>query len=469
MKIRLGEGSLVGLGVVLYLLLLICFAFYTDGTVDTGDSIYHYFFSKYAFLHPENFLNHWAKPLFVLLSASFAQFGFVGIKVFNAVVAAITVWFVYKVAKLLNFYKAWLAPVFLIFTPGYFTHILSGLTEPLFGMLLVCGLYLFFSRKYLFAAIVVSFLPFVRSEGLIIVGVFVVYFIFDKGYRFLPWLFVGHLFYSVVGAFYYHDVFWVFTKIPYSESSGKYGSGNWSHFLIQLNYILGVPLYVFLGFAFVLKTKLLFVKRFIAVVFDSSSSVIVYVLFFVFVLAHSLFWYFGIFESMGMKRVLIAVVPLGPLIVLDGLNRLTALFNKPIWQKSVFFLSVFTIVLFPFVPNPASINWKKDFTLSDDQLLIRDASMYIQANYFDKVFVYTAHPYYYLINDIDPFSADFIELKNLHKKQKPENYLIVWDSWFAPTENGITLNQLEADSALSIVKMFKSTTGNVVALFESKN
>lgn len=465
------KERLVLLTVLIYFVILLCFAFLADGTGDTGDSIFHYFFSKYAFEHPANFLNHWAKPFFVFVSTPFAQFGFVGIKVFNCCVAAVTVWFVYKVAKLLNFSNAWLAPVFLIFTPGYFTHVFSGLTEPLFGMLLMCGLYLFFSKKQLSAAIILSFLPFVRSEGLIIVGVFAVYFIFDKGYRFLPWLFLGHLFYSIVGAFYYQDLFWVFTKIPYSDSSGKYGSGNWNHFLIQLNYIIGIPLCVFLGLSFVLKMKQLFTQGFLKAIFDSKGTSILYVLFSAFVVAHSLFWYFGIFESMGMKRVLIAIVPLVPLMVLEWVNILVALINKPILQKSAIGIVLSVIIVFPFVPNPASINWKKDFSLTDDQLLIRDAHQYIKTNYSDTIYTYSAHPYFYLLNDVNPFADNFIELKNRSVEPKPSHYLVLWDSWFATTENGVTLELLHSDSTLRCIRTLTcdSNPEKVVVLFENRD
>lgn len=455
--------------VVLYFIILICFAFFAEGTGDTGDSIYHYLFSRYAFEYPENFLNHWAKPFFVLLSAPFAQFGFVGIKVFNCCVATITVWLVYKVAKLLRFSKAWLAPVFLIFTPGYFTHIFSGLTEPLFGMLLMWALYLFFSKKMVSASLILSFLPFVRSEGLIIVGVFAVYFIFDKKFRVLPWLLFGHLFYSIVGAFYHHDLLWVFTKIPYSDSTGKYGSGNWNHFLIQLNYIIGVPLYAFLGLGFIVKLKKLFEQGLLKSVFDCSSTSIFYVLFSAFIVAHSLFWYFGIFESMGMNRVLIAIVPLVALLVLEGINELIGMINKPVIRQIILCVFVLAILVFPFIPNPASINWKKDFSLTDDQLLIRDVSSYIKTNYPNTTYTYTAHPYFYLINDVNPFAFEFIELKNRTVKPKPKHYLVVWDSWFATTENGITLEQLNADSTLRQVNTMKSdfNSENSVVLFES--
>ena len=62
---------------------MIFLAFWYDGTGDEGDSVFHFLYSKHAFEHPENFLNHWAKPVFVLITAPVAQFGFIAMKIFN--------------------------------------------------------------------------------------------------------------------------------------------------------------------------------------------------------------------------------------------------------------------------------------------------------------------------------------------------------------------------------------------------
>ena len=67
--------------------------------------------------------------------------------------------------------------IILIFTPTYYVLTFSGLTEPLFALILIIGTYLCAKEKHASASILISFLPFVRSEGLIILGVFGFYFI----------------------------------------------------------------------------------------------------------------------------------------------------------------------------------------------------------------------------------------------------------------------------------------------------
>ncbi len=61
-------------------LILCIVAITANGTADEGDSVNHYLYSRYAFAHPENFFNHWAKPIFVMITAPVAYFGFTAMK-----------------------------------------------------------------------------------------------------------------------------------------------------------------------------------------------------------------------------------------------------------------------------------------------------------------------------------------------------------------------------------------------------
>ena len=73
-----------------------------NGTGDEGDSVHHYLFARYAPLHPALFMDHWAKPLYVLLACPFAQFGFVGAKIFNVLAMMGAMWFTYLTAQALR-------------------------------------------------------------------------------------------------------------------------------------------------------------------------------------------------------------------------------------------------------------------------------------------------------------------------------------------------------------------------------
>ncbi len=124
-----------------------------DGTGDGGDSIQHYLFAKFAPLHPQLFFNHWAKPVYVLLVSPFAQFGFIGVKIFNAIVSLLTIFFTFKIAQKLNLKNAIMGAVILIFSPLYFALTFSGLTEPLFALFISISIYAILKHKYIAACL----------------------------------------------------------------------------------------------------------------------------------------------------------------------------------------------------------------------------------------------------------------------------------------------------------------------------
>ena len=112
--------------------ILLLISFNTDTTGDAGDSIMHYLYSLYAFQYPHFFLHHWAKPMFVLLSSPFSQFGFIGIVVFNCICATLSALFTYYTAKNLRIENSWFVFVVMFFAPLYFKLIFSYLSQLFF-------------------------------------------------------------------------------------------------------------------------------------------------------------------------------------------------------------------------------------------------------------------------------------------------------------------------------------------------
>ena len=75
----------------LLLLISVVVTFITTNTYDSGDSIKHYLFARYAFQYPMNYMDSWAKPLFTLISSVPAQAGFIGMKLFQCWYEAVPV------------------------------------------------------------------------------------------------------------------------------------------------------------------------------------------------------------------------------------------------------------------------------------------------------------------------------------------------------------------------------------------
>ncbi len=424
-----------------------------NGIGDSGDSILHYLYSKYAFKHPELFLHHWAKPVFVLLSAPFAQFGFTGMKVFNAIVTGVTLFFTYKICRSLELKNALLTIVLLLFAPLHFVLIFSGLTEPLFAAFLSGSLYLMLRERYLSSAIVLSFLPFVRSEGLVIIAVWVFYFLLKKKWYAVAGLVVGHVVYAVVGyLFYDYELLWVFRKMPYNYRS-QYGSGNFTHYFVQMTYIVGIPIYalLWLGVISIAKNTLQGIS-------NLYIQVPILLGFGAFFMTHTMAWYLGLMGSMGLVRVLISVMPLIAIIALLGFNFITE--NIFIHNNKIKFVIKFVLIgyllIFPFTPNPAAFNWE-DLKLNkyDKQAIqVRD-HITTNLDIDQRKFLYV-HPYMSEILNIDHFDPQqHQELQPDFMQHLNEGDVVIWDFWFSVIERGVSKKMLDNSPELDLIYELK--------------
>jgi len=434
-----------------YLICGLLTIYFFEGTADDGDSILHYLFARYAPAHPELFFDHWAKPVFVLLASPFAQFGMNGMKLFNLLVTLCSIYFTFLSCSLLKIKNSIIVPLFLIFAPYVYVQTFSGLTEPLFALFLISGIYLILKNNYAAAAILISFLPFVRSEGIIIAGVFALFFICRKKWMVLFLLLTGHLVYSLAGFFVYHDFLWVFRKIPYARLSSAYGSGELNHFITQLFYVTGVPVYIlfFLGIisyivSWIKKKDKLF----------SENSLLVLGCTLAYIISHSLFWYLGIFNSMGLKRVLIGIMPLISIIALSGFNFITEqeFFNKKL-KFVIQIIFILYICIFPFTKNPAAMNFKNDLNLTERQVSARKLTVYLKQNFEIPGKLFYAYHYFTETIGIDHFDRKkHLELTYDNLIELKKGDLIIWDNWFALNNTGITAEYLEKIPGIEKIK-----------------
>jgi len=113
-----------------------------------GDAIVHYRIARYSWRYPELFMDMWGKPVFTALSSLFAQLGFNNMKIFNVLVAVTTGILGFGILKRSGSPLSGLYFLLLFFTPIYFVLIPSTLTEPLFGLCLMTGIYLFQRNRY---------------------------------------------------------------------------------------------------------------------------------------------------------------------------------------------------------------------------------------------------------------------------------------------------------------------------------
>lgn len=173
-------------------LVLLCYvSLFSEVHYEGSESIFHYFHSAAIADHPEIIVNHWGKPLFIVLSYPFTFFGVKGVFIFNSLVMILSAFFSFKIGKKLGFKFAFPLAIFVVFAPIYFRFAQSALTEPLFGLVAILSAYLFLNKKYLWSALVVSFIIFSRSEGMLFIPIYLVAFLIERKYWPILGLFFG--------------------------------------------------------------------------------------------------------------------------------------------------------------------------------------------------------------------------------------------------------------------------------------
>ncbi len=447
------ERELALLVTVFYIIAMIVLMLVYKGTGDEGDSILHYLFAKYAFIHPENFLNHWAKPVYVILAAPFAQLGFIGIKIFNTVMFAISGYLMSKTAQNWKIpYADWI-PIFLFTTPAAYHLVLSGLTEPLFAAWLVIGLYLFSIFKSGMAVCWLSFLPFVRSEGLIILIVTTAYLIWKNKGLLLPLLAVGHVVFSLAGFFLYGDYLWIFSKMSYATTISFYGKGAWWHFFYYFTQIITPVQYFFIALGVLVAVVFTFrnikISRFNSI--KNTHLAFVYAGAISYFLAHTLFWYLGIFNSYGLTRVLLGVMPLFALVMLTGWTWLFQWIRTP-------FSQLFKMVIALILTLNLVFHWDWDYHLSPspvfDALKVANANLKLT----NSLPIYTGSPAVTLALGLDWF--DPLERRFTNQIQTAEwidgQPIVIWDDHFSALDDQVSIESLQNNSNLRELGIYDS-------------
>jgi len=471
----------------LILILLMILTFSSDGYFGGADNITHYLISRYSFRHPELFMNAWGRPLYTILSAPFAQFGLAGIKIFNVTAGLATAWLIYRISLLLKLQQPWMAPILVCFTPLYFIMLPTALTEIIFSLVITFSLYLFIRKNFIASAIVISFLPFARTEGFIMLPLFFLAFCYTgiherkcrrinrKPFLAIPFLATGVVVFSFLGWFHFKDLFWVFTQFPYPVTYHHpiYNQpGSLWHFIRERQSILGLPI------------EALFVAGTLALCCDlvgknkaftgketdrntdsnqetgdipvhhenetreNASILILLALipFLIYLAFHSVLYWKAMGGSMGLTRVMAAVLPLASLVAMKGFDALLRPFypEKRIWVKWIRAIIsvavIFWIVVVPFKLYPLP------YPLSPEEVSVKAAATWLKNSPYSGRFVFYADqnvPFYF---GKDPFEKPSAKCALLADPKYldtiPAGSVFIWDAHFGANESKIPIDTL---------------------------
>ena len=434
--------------------ILACAAFYalniflSTGIYDLNDGINHYLIARYAPMHPEMYLNHWGKPLFTMLSSPFAQFGYKGIMVFNTLLFVGTARMLVSTIKRFDISYAWAAPILLAFSPVYFHVTMSGLTEVLFAFIVVAGLYFLSKGKFTWAALILTWLPFARSEAYFITPLFGLAFLLKKEWLAVLALFVGPLVLSMAAYFSFGDFWWMITHNPYTGAADIYGHGLFSHFIDHANAIFGWVVFVLaiLGmiFSFASIKQVLKSNEVLVLIISSFSFLFVF-------LAHSIFWWKGLYGSLGLIRVMATISPLAVLLSLFAFDKLMSYLHERIGGILIVGVSIYTIInLFSFeVFNKEPNDYEK---------LVQELSVWHKnSEHANNPNIWFHYPPIGVYLDIDNFEENdsrplwFLN-PILPSNAIREGGLIIYDGARAPNEGKTSKEMLFADRHLKLIK-----------------
>jgi hypothetical protein len=435
---------------------LCLFAVLNEVPANVGDGIQHFFISQASWENPRLFLNHWGKPIFTLLSSPFSHLGFLGHVCFNVLIYSATVAVGYrilshlKIAVLIQI----LFPLILLSAVDYSVTILGGLTEPLFNLAVVLSCWFLLRTRYTHFAVLVSFMPFMRSEGQLPLVLAFLLLIYLKQNKSLPFILSGFMLYGVVGLLVYHNFWWYFTDSPYDMANAIYGKGNWNHYFISYQDYLGIPGF-YVGLLCVISMlKLACQKKWIAV--QIPWMFYAYGTFFGIVFLHAYFWATGQNGSLGLTRIATQGMPLFILLSLYYIG--TVSFMSPKLRRGVFASTAVILVL--------SLTITRHFPVSASPLekQILRAANFIEKNQLKKHTIYYHFPLLAFALKENPFLPNsplkftsFGDLKETVRATFKAGDILVRDSHFGPQEANLPLNKLAEIPELVILHEFISS------------
>ena len=441
--------GLAGLGVIFLVVAAI-----TNCSAGGADNFAHFNIARWAFRYPHLFLDHWGKPVFTILIAPFTQIGFYGARFFNIIAGLLAAWISYLLVSRWKLPKAWLAPVFVIFSPYFFVLMFSGMTEILFSLILILAIWLYFNNRFVFSAFILSFIFLVRTEGFIFFPIFFAALVLKRKFAAIPFLLSGFLIFSIVGWLYhYHNFWWLIDDLPYvGGTGGIYGSGKWYHFLEKMHGYLG-----FVVSFFFLAGMFIWISDWVRVRFRLKSEEFfrLFLLggcFWGYLAAHSYLWWIGE-VSLGLLRVMVGVVPLAAIIAVSGWGKM----EKMISHKSLKFLFLAVTIIFTIINGV--FKYKPAFS-TDPRLVVLDKAVnwLRQTDYFQQHLI-IHDPYLAFSANIDAWDSRRLQYgfsdPTAPERALPNHSVFIWDAHFSQNEGRIAADKILENPYFELLAYFE--------------
>jgi len=377
-----------------------------------------------------------------------------GVIIFNIILGLFTCYLTYLIARIRQYKDPWLLILFVCFAPMYTIMIVTGMTEILFGFALVFAAYLFFKENYFASSIIISFLPFIRNEGIIIIPVYLVVYVWYKKWKAIPFLLTGILLLSCIGTLYYNDLLWILHKWPYGNTSSIYGTGNLLHYVRNASKIMGIPLIILFITGLIFSLVRFFNGFSLKPSLKLTELTLIFGPLFIYFTGYSYAWWKGMSGSGGEFRVMTPIIPFFAIYALQGINMLVSprFINR--WFKAIIYL-IFLVLI---IRTPFEI-YQIPRHFSEPEKIIFKASQWLKQHVSGKGVIYYFDPFIQHYLDINYYDQTLIRQflpDPVNPGEKiPEGSFIAWDAHFGATQGMVSLASLINSPSLRLVKIFK--------------
>ncbi len=429
------------------LVILIAILVISEGFSGATESLINFKFSRWAFSNPEFFLNSISKPLFTILSSPFALLGFKSFQLFNVLVGMATGYVSYLVAKELKIKSPTLAIVICCFTPIFMVNLFSGITEILFAFTAILATYFLVKERYISGAIIVSFLPIIKTEGFLLILIYIYYFVHKKHYKEILYTLTAFIFFSVVGAIFGKSFFWLFADFSKLLGFNPNTQGSLFQFVTRSPGFFGIPNEIFFvtgliaGLSLYLRQKRAYSKEFLLIVLP----------FLVYFMGHSLSFWTGIGGSDGSSKYMAAIVPFMAIMATRGLYIFAKMFLiifKLEWIRvAALVIGFASIIHIPFAIQNYPIN------LDSESFAVNATSDWVKTKVTNESNIYYNHPSFpfFLDSKFNDSRIQSIEGNSLLAMKVGD--LFLYDEHYSKT-SGVEINALINNPEFELLRIF---------------
>ncbi len=415
-RLRAEHLWLAGFGLTFAALALI----YRDSYQQDGGT--HFLGARWAWKHPDMFVDVWGRPLFTFVYAFPALFGYAAAKLLTVGVACASAWLTFKVAQRLGVeWPSAVIPLVLL-QPSYFLIASDTMTEPLFACILAGALLAQASGRVRMALIVISLLPIVRPEGFFIAPFWAIY-VLAQDRRHLPWipmLGIGTAAWWLAALAITGDPLWIVHNWPptWQGASPYLGATTLAH--RAMSYVARLPEIAGPFTMFLVPIGLYVCLR--------KRAWLAAGLFLFLLVLHGALWTAGKFGTAGYPRYLVCVAPALALVMLEGWGLLARRVGR--WATPLACASVAVSACFCLLYVDACVYTRDGRAVEDAVAELRKQPVKIDRLVWSQA-------YMCILLDQDPRGREPMPELRTRLRDLPSRTLIFWDGETGPAWYGV--------------------------------